>query len=185
MSEHPGDVLAREAGVARAPARERGCGRTTPPPRAGSRASIGVRPRSMRASTGTPTRAAAFSTASSSGIATSACRCSGASTSNSSGTTTRIGGDEYRLLRPRDADRRLEHGRVERAVGERDEEPRLARTARGRLPAPEPHAVRSSRSARSAMTRMSMPGSSRIIRDTSEPRRISTRRRSSGVPTKT
>ena len=47
------------------------------------------------------------------------------------------------------------------------------------------HRSRSSRSARSATTRMSMPGSSRTSAETSDPRRISRRRDSFGVPTKT
>ena len=50
---------------------------------------IGVRPLSIRASTGTPAFSAAFSTASSSGIASATCWCIGASSANSSGVTMR------------------------------------------------------------------------------------------------
>ena len=75
-------------------------------------------------------------------------------------------GDEHRVLGARDAKRRVEDGRIELTVGERDEEPRLAGSAlRDRLPPGSSHERSSSRSARWATTRMSMPGSSRIIRE--------------------
>ena len=102
-----------------------------------------------------------------------------------------------------DADGGREHGGVERA-GERDEDPpppaprpaqRRRRSAaederRGEKhhePAERDHRRDHSslaRSARLATTRMSMPGSSRTMRDRSEPPKISRRRLSSGVPTK-
>ena len=50
---------------------------------------IGVRPLSTRASTGTPAFSAAFSTASSSGIAAATCWLIGASSANSYGVTIR------------------------------------------------------------------------------------------------
>jgi hypothetical protein len=107
------------------------------------------------------------------------------------------------VLCPRDPDRRRQDGRIELAVCERNEEaPRPVTPAPSEKKTqpvsdggkqsgsgkadddPDDHRSASSRSARSAMTRMSIPGSSRTIRDRREPRRISTRRRSSGVPTK-
>ncbi len=96
-----------------------------------------------------------------------------------------VGGHEHRILGARDAKRRVEDGRIELAIGERDEEPRLPGSALGIASPPgSSHERSSSRSARCATTRMSIPGSSRTIRETSEPRMISTQRRSSGVPTK-
>ncbi len=115
-----------------------------------------------------------------------------------------VGGNERRVLGAGDPDPGGEHGRVERAAGERDEDPlgaagcdrraapaeRDSRERRGqRRRARRSSAIviarGSSRSARSATTRMSTPGSSRTSFETSEPRRISVRRDSSGVPRKT
>ena len=78
-----------------------------------------------------------------------------------------VRGHEHRVLGARDAKRCVEDHRIELAVGERDEEPRLAGSALGIALSPgSPHERSSSRSARWATTRMSMPGSSRIIRET-------------------
>src|SRR5262249_37094221 len=114
-----------------------------------------------------------------------------------------VGGDEGRALGAGDADRRGEHdgggavagggkedplrlrrgserprgtSRVDERRGEDDDEDEERDQERG-------HGAASSRSARSATTRMSMPRSSRTIRDSSEPPKISRRRDSSGVPT--
>ena len=96
-----------------------------------------------------------------------------------------VGGDEHRVLGARDPQCRVEDSFVELPVCEGDEKSRLPRPGSVGLPrGPEPHDRSSSRSARCATTLMSIPGSSRIMRDTSEPRVISTQRRSSGVPTK-
>ena len=114
-----------------------------------------------------------------------------------------VGGDEGRVLGASEPDRRIEDGLVERAAGERDEDPVVARA---RTAQPEAaachedsaqdgrescesddrgdHSVSRSRSARFATTRMSRPGSSRTMRERSEPPKISRRRDSSGVPTK-
>src|SRR5262249_52724391 len=105
----------------------------------------------------------------------------------------------------RETNRSIEDGGIELAAGERDQY-----SACTRLPMDEPssiglvdkrsrehedepakdgdrgsHFSSSSRSVRSAITRMSIPGSSRTMRDKSEPPRISRRRDSSGVPTNT
>ena len=115
-----------------------------------------------------------------------------------------VGRDERRVLGLREPDRRVEHGRVERAAGERDEDAPRAGCAAGAAGTPlrdderraehggergesddgGDHSVSRSRSARFATTRMSRPGSSRTMRERSEPPKISRRRDSSGVPTK-
>ncbi len=114
-----------------------------------------------------------------------------------------IGRHERRVLGVREADGGVEHGRVERAAGEGNEDPanagvRLAepeaaadderRTEPGRKSGERDdggdHPGNRSRSARFATTRMSRPGSSRTMRERSEPPKISRRRDSSGVPTK-
>ena len=115
-----------------------------------------------------------------------------------------IGGHEHGALCASDADRGVEHGRVEAAareghenapgVSRRSQPPRRSaavgesdgkRDDEGAENDDEcGHDGLSGRSARLATTRMSIPGSSRTMRESSEPRRISTRRRSSGVPTK-
>ncbi len=63
--------------------------------------------------------------------------------------------------------------------------PVVGRTHAGGVPADAASLAPSWRSARFATTRMSTPGSSRTSAETSEPRRISRRRLSSGVPTST
>src|SRR5262249_45049192 len=106
-----------------------------------------------------------------------------------------IRGDERRLLGPGDADCGVQNRLLEAPVDEWNEN-----TVRPRLlasPGQERHRRQyhgqdglddvhsgSCRSARSATTRMSMPGSSRTIRESSEPPKISRRRDSSGVPMK-
>ena len=149
---------------------------------------IGVRPLSMRASTGTPLASAACSTASSSGIATRHLLLHRRVRGELERDDDQVGGDERRVLGARDPDRGVEHRRVERAAvngtriratrsrrsmrGRRrsDGDARARRCGRDRSLEPERHRGSSSRSARSATTRMSMPGSSRTSRETSEPR---------------
>jgi hypothetical protein len=114
-----------------------------------------------------------------------------------------VGRDEGRILGAGEPDRRVEHGRVEGATREWNEDPAGA----GTLPAEVEAAARDERrsehcgqtgegddrgdhslgrslSARLATTRMSRPGNSRTMRERSEPPKISRRRDSSGVPTK-
>ncbi len=96
-----------------------------------------------------------------------------------------VRGYEHRVLGMGDPEGRVEHRLVELTVGEGDEQARLPWPSAFRFSGrPQSHVRSSSRSALCATTRMSIPGSSRIIRDTSDPRVISTQRRSSGVPTK-
>ena len=154
-----------------------------------SSAWVGVRPLSMRASTGTPAREAACSTASSSGHRDARLLLHRRVERELERDQDQVGGDERRLLRSRDADRRVEDGRVEVAARERHEDRVVAPGAQacGRRCAEKSSSRARSvlRVARSATTRMSMPGSSRTIRERSEPPKISRRRDSSGVPTKT
>ena len=129
---------------------------------------------------------------------------SGESSEYRSGTISRYAGHERRVLGLRDAQRRVEDGGVERAAAERHEDPALARpqlaqpnaaasdegtastiASAARAMTASDHGVSLSRSARLATTRMSMPGSSRTMRESSEPPKISRRRDSSGVPTNT
>ena len=163
---------------------------------------VGVRPFSMRASTGTPAAARRARPPRAAASRPDLAR------SSASPARTRAGRGSGRRGRGSplcagDPDRRVEHGRVEAAAGERDEDARgpaaaaLRRRPRGRRARRRgerrarrarrrgDHRLRSSGRARSATTRMSMPGSSRTIRESSEPPRISRRRDSSGVPTKT
>jgi hypothetical protein len=111
---------------------------------------------------------------------------------------------ERRVLGTRDAQRGVENGGFQRAAAERHEDPALARSQlaqpktaargesnpehdrkRGKCDNGGDHGVRWSRSARLATTRMSIPGSSRTIRESNDPPKSSRRRDSSGVPTNT
>src|SRR5262249_21071474 len=106
-----------------------------------------------------------------------------------------IRGDERPLFGPGDADRRVQDRLLKAPVDEGHENALRAglRASPGheRKPSEQHGQDRvneiqsgSCRSALSATTRMSMPGSSRTIRESSDPPRISRRRDSSGVPTK-
>ena len=117
------------------PAPGRRSGRSARPPRAAAaRGSACGRSRS-RASTGTPARSAACSTASSSGIATGDLLLHRRVLGVLERDHDQVGGHERRVLGARDPDRGREHGRVERAAGERHEDPRrpaVGGRARGR-----------------------------------------------------
>src|SRR5579862_2532172 len=114
-----------------------------------------------------------------------------------------VRGNEGRALRMGEPDRCVEDRGVEVGSGERDED---SRSPGAGPPQPEPaagderrreaygesgegddgrdHSDSRSLSARFAITRMSRPGSSRTMRERSDPPKISRRRDSSGVPTK-
>ena len=207
VGEEPRELLLGEAAAAvhRAPARR--CGRTARPPRAAAaRGSASGPSRSARrrrrrpaARRARPPRAAASRSsprpASASPRRSAAARSAGTrarapppppgrsgSPRTSTVASSRPGerhenaagarGHREALRRPPADQRDGERGREPDRDGEQDDVERAHRTASGR-------------SARSATTRMSTPGSSRTSAETSEPRRISRRRLSSGVPTKT
>ena len=145
---------------------------------------------SMRASTDTPARSAACSTASSSGIATATCVLHRRVEPELQRHDDQVGGHERRLLGPRDADRGVEHDRVELAAGEGHEHAAaVPACARGLAPARSRRArsrrVRPRASSRSRHADVDAGQLADHPRERGSRAKISRRRDSSGVPTKT